>query len=293
MEAAERRVFQKTIRNWRLLFSPRELHIHRLVDQVQVNCAPFTAKLLGHQRGWFSTVLDIERLDGPESRWKDLGDVGPLLARIERETCQFLRQKKVSIPRRLDFYASAGHRSRRYDIATIVQEYGAREAPRFAEFKEIVEACAAAVERAEPRLMEADKAICHLDHLPKNFIRQEGRLFLIDWGEGYVGRIGFDAGCYLMVLLRAHHVPQFRREASSFIQSYRRHAGDIPADYLLGAMNRIFLPRSLWYLLRPDIITRFESNGRMAQWREKLDLLKSFAEARSLREFEVVPGTNA
>lgn len=282
-------IFEKKVRNSGLFCLPREVQIHRLALASQPEDDPFTTKLLGHRRGIFSSVLQTERLPGPPlRRLREMGDMGAFIARIEHHTHRFLKQRCVSIDSRLDFYGSRACLGRRYNVTSIASSYLRNNSPPFPEFKEIVRDCATSIARNEEQLERAEPVLSHLDHLPKNYIRVNGRLFVIDWGEGYVGRFGFDAGCFLMVMLRVYDAPQFEREATRFFGSYLSKMVGIEPNELIPAINRVFLSRSLWFLLRPDVVDGIRASGNTDVWRAKLSLLSRFASGEFWRKTELV-----
>ncbi|MFK3965663.1 hypothetical protein ACI2KT_18865 [Ensifer adhaerens] len=269
-------VFRKRVPNDGFFKSPREVQIHRLAMEAQTEGDPFTAKLLGYRRGIFSTVLHIERLEGRSPRHiGELGDIGALIAGIEVSTHRLIRG--TSIDPKLDFYLSGAGRKPRYNITAIANAFTQRRQHPFPfpDFTDIVMNCAASVEVNDSVLAGAEPVVSHLDHFLKNFIRTDERLFLIDWGEGYIGRAGFDAGCFLMMLFRTHNLARFEPAAVRFCKSYLGRVTSF--THVLSAMNRVFLPRSLWYLLRHDVVDRYHSKGQREEWAEKLRLLDRVA----------------
>jgi hypothetical protein len=276
-------VFLKKVRNGGIFRVPREIKIHRLAMEAQAEHGPFTARLLGYRRGIFSSVLHIERLEGPSPKHiGELSDVGALIARVEANTNRLFKFRRVAIDPKLDFYLSGARYGRRYDVSSIAGAYRRNNQPPFPEFEELVQRCATSIARNEALLVGAEPVLSHLDHLAKNFIRTGEGVFLIDWGEGYIGRRGFDAGSFLMVLLRSYDASRFESEATLFCRSYLERALDGPD--VLAAINRVFIPRSLWYFLRPDIISRFQAIGKLDEWRAKLLILGRFASGQFWQE---------
>ncbi|MGK6317621.1 phosphotransferase family protein [Neorhizobium sp. DT-125] len=279
-EGAE--VFEKHVRNDGLFRQPREVLIHRLAMAAQFPGERFTPDLLEYRTGIFNTVLYIEKLNGVLfERVEDLGDVGPIVARVEKLTHQLIGGRKIPIAPELDFYQSGGCFGRRYNLKSIADNYRRTSQKLVREVEHVFCACASALDANEKLLAEADPVICHLDQHPKNFVLADGRMFLIDWGEGYVGRPGFDAGFFVMILLRSYGLPKFKEEATRFLQSYILETIPQPTRYLVPAMNRVFLPQSLWFLLRPDIVSRYEGRGESDAWREKILCLEEFAIGRA------------
>ncbi|QQF01590.1 phosphotransferase [Sinorhizobium meliloti] len=290
MAEGEKPVFLKRVRNGGIFLLPHELKIHRLAMEAQAENAPFTARLLGHRRGIFSSELHIERLEGPSPKHiGELGDVAALISRVEANTNRLFKLQRMAIDPQLDFFLSGAAHSRRYNITSITSAYMRNNPPPFAEFEDIVQCCATSIAANEALIMEAQPVLSHLDHFLKNFIRTRDRVFLIDWGEGYIGRPGFDAGCFLMMMLRTHSSPRFEPEAIRFCRSYLRRTIGGPQADVVAAMNRVFLPRSLWYLLRPDIVSRFQASGKVEEWRTKLDLLGRFASGQFWRDAGLFP----
>jgi hypothetical protein len=286
MTEGEKPVFLKRVRNGGIFLLPHEIKIHRLAMEAQSDEAPFTARLLGHRRGIFSSELHIEHLDGPSPRHiSELGDVAALIADVEASTNRLFKVQGLASHSQLDFFLSGAAHSRRYNITSITSAYMRNNSSPFPKFEDIIQGCTASIAANEALIGEAQPVLSHLDHFLKNFIRTRDRLFLIDWGEGYIGRPGFDAGCFLMMMLRTYSLPRFELEAIRFCRSYlRRTIGGPPHADVLAAMNRVFLPRSLWYLLRPDVVSRFRASGKVEEWRTKLVLLGSFASGQFWRD---------
>lgn len=117
--------------------------------------------------------------------------------------------------------------------------------------------------------------LSHLDPYDANYLRIEGRLHVIDWGEAYLGRVGFDAGSYLMRLLRIRNQTPMLDQAKIILGRYRNEDWLTPDDigYLPEAINRICVPRSLWYWLWPKTVERFQREDRMSDLRERLAFL--------------------
>ncbi|MDW9394352.1 phosphotransferase [Sinorhizobium meliloti] len=290
MAEGEKPVFLKRVRNGGIFLLPHELKIHRLAMEAQAENAPFTARLLGHRRGILSSELHIERLEGRSPKHiGELGDVAALIARVEASTNRLFNVQRMAIDPQLDFFLSGAAQSRRYNITSITSAYMRNNPPPFPEFEDIVQSCATSIAANEALIAEAQPVLSHLDHFLKNFICTRDRLFLIDWGEGYIGRPGFDAGCFLMMMLRTHSLPRFEPEAIRFCRSYLRRTIGGPHADVVAAMNRVFLPRSLWYLLRPDIVSRFQAGGKVEEWRTKLLLLGRFASGRFWRDAGLFP----
>jgi hypothetical protein len=280
----ERPVLLKRVRNAGIFRLPREIRIHRLAMEAQAEDDPFTPRLLSYRRGMHTSLLHIEHLDGPPPKHlRELGDVGGLIARVEATTNRLLKARRTEIDRTTDFYLSGDCHGPRYNIASIASAYTRNNPPPFREFEDIVRECATSIEQNEAMLMKAEPVLSHLDHFLKNFIRSGGRLFLIDWGEGYIGRPGFDAGCFLMILLRSYDVYRFESEAKEFCRSYLTRTVGGPQSNVIAAINRVFLPRSLWYLLRPDIVSGFQASGKLEEWRTKFLLLGRFASGQFWR----------
>jgi hypothetical protein len=270
-------IFEKKICNTRLFATPREVKIHRLAEASQSVSSPFTARLLRHRTGPLRTILEIEFLNGrPARRLRDLGDIGAFIAGVEAQTKRHLFSNGGVTDGELDFYKSGASVGRRYNIRAIASSYRKNHPEPFAGFDTLMEHCAVTLDVEDQELAEAGQVVCHLDHLLQNFMYIDEKLYLIDWGEGYIGRPGFDAGCFMMVMMRAYDIPVFRREASAFLKSYSRHASAVSSEDPVPGMRRIFLPRMLSYLLRIDAVKRFEERQGLDAWREKIRHLGDF-----------------
>lgn len=278
-------IFKKKVRNRGLFCAPREVEIHQLVASAQDPSDRITARLLDYRRGPFSTTLKIEYLpEAPPKRLRDLGDVAGFISNLERRTSRMLSRRAEPVGDHLDFYRSGACNRGRYDLASIAAAYRQDHDAPIAGFDDMIECMVEAFKQDDTWLAVAEPVVSHLDQLLQNFARVSGRLHLIDWGEGYVGRFGFDAGCFLMVMLRSYKLPLFEAEAARFLQSYRKHMAEIAPENLTAAMRRIFVPRMLAYLLRADAIHRYETRDGLDAWRDKIAYVGKFASPTPWRE---------
>ena len=122
------------------------------------------------------------------------------------------------------------------------------------------------------------RCICHMDYLRKNLFLITGQLHVIDWSEGKVGRIGFDAGAYLGSLFRRTEIMTFLNARAEFIAQYRESlATRFDATEALTNMRYIFLMTALYHCLRPETITEHRTKGTLHLLREKYDYLLGVA----------------
>ena len=114
----------------------------------------------------------------------------------------------------------------------------------------------------------------HLDLISKNLIVNERGLHLIDWGEGRIGRYGFDAGSYLHRLLRANEMRVFEAARATFLQSYFAHLpADVDARQVRRNMLFFLALRTACHFLRPDVL-RADASGvgdKLAWLRAQID----------------------
>lgn len=97
--------------------------------------------------------------------------------------------------------------------------------------------------------------LSHLDLISKNLIANERGLHLIDWGEGRIGRFGFDAGSYLHRLLRANEMRVFEPARATFVQSYfAQLPAGVDAQQVRRNMLFFLALRTACYFLRPDVL---------------------------------------
>jgi len=277
-------VFRKKVPNERIFGIPREVRVHRLVSEIQAQGAPFTANFLNYERGMFSTFLDMEHLEGRPVKVSEQVEIGKLIGTVERRTRLFLQRS--SCDDAADFFDTAW-RSKRYDVLSIVNGFIRWSGIPFRGFETIASDLAQSIDAQKLLVQQSDRVLSHLDPFPKNFIRRDGQIFLIDWGESYVGRAGFDAGCFLMVMLRHYNVRDFEAAAGQFLHSYLSAADIEPTGRLVASINRIFLPRSLWSLLRPDVVGRVHAKGTRIEWLAKFDLLSRAVSGELWRDLKI------
>jgi len=122
--------------------------------------------------------------------------------------------------------------------------------------------------------VRSPRCFSHLDYLRKNLIETKHELFLIDWSEVKIGRIGFDAGAYLSNLYRNLPIPEFLRIKRNFLDSYYEaihtyHDKESIPDNIL----YIFLHHSLWYFLRDSTLSFFFETGQPQDFTQKISFL--------------------
>lgn len=153
---------------------------------------------------------------------------------------------------RLDFFRPWTLRRPRYHLEPALRRAEAgpqREVPR------LVRAMQPRLRQMAREAQASPSCSSHLDLISKNLIVNERGLHLIDWGEGRIGRHGFDAGSYLHRLLRANEMQVFEAARAAFLQSYFAH---LPADVDAAQVRRnmlFFLAlRTACHFLRPDVL---------------------------------------
>jgi hypothetical protein len=228
-------IFRKPTRNSGLLLLPREARIHQIVERSYEGQDPITPKLLGWQWKGLSSELRIQNIPSPSLRGiHRIESPASIIADLESRTGHYLSNNRIRMESHLDFYGSGTHRSRRYNIPVSTDNPA---------LSSVALACREALVGCDDELRAADRVISHLDYFPKNFIRHDGKLYIIDWGESYIGRRGFDAGAYLSVLFRYAKPNDFIARASSFLDAYFSQS-DGDQQVMWKAAFRVFLPRA-------------------------------------------------
>lgn len=122
--------------------------------------------------------------------------------------------------------------------------------------------------------LSSPRCFSHLDYLRKNLIQSKNSLFLIDWSEVRIGRIGFDSGAYLSNLFRNSDIQTFETLASKYLTTYYR---ELPSEHRNATTANnilyIFLLHSTWYCMRKDVIKNAANDIDPAPLGEKLDYL--------------------
>lgn len=277
-------VFFKTVRNSGLFMLPREARLHKIVERAQNGHTPITPKFIGYRWKLWTSDLYIERIPSEPLRLLDeVNDPGQFIANIENLTGSYLRNATIPAPAHLDFYLSGAARGPRYNVMLTAAAYRARGGRMADIVDKTAPSLATAIQQADEINMDGRRVVSHLDFFPKNFIRYD-RLYIIDWGEGYLGRVGFDAGAYLMVLFRNVSAQDFLPAAGTFLKAYLEGKPDAETQATYLASNRVFLARTLSWLLRPSVERKHLKSGERNVWRERLRLLGEFASARSWRD---------
>ncbi|MDW2775145.1 phosphotransferase [Pseudomonas sp. YQ_6] len=152
------------------------------------------------------------------------------------------------------------------------------EDKRFADLGEGFKALIPRLKKLGRQARGGTRCICHMDYLRKNLFLISGQLHVIDWSEGKVGRIGFDAGAYLGSLFRRTEMITFLTARAEFIDQYRHSlAARFDETEALRNMRYIFLMTALYHCLRPETVDEYRTKGTMHLLREKYDYLLGVA----------------
>lgn len=118
------------------------------------------------------------------------------------------------------------------------------------------------------------RCICHLDYSAKNMLLSADGLYLVDWSEVKVGRIGFDGGDYLSKLFMHTNAERFAVLRQRF---ERDHAMALANKAWLPIAHRnmryLFIQLALWRCLQEHVIQTFIDDGKADQLLAKLDYL--------------------
>ncbi len=277
--AGGHRFVRKHVPNVIPLVAPREVWLHRIASRAQAAAnAPFTTGIIRTRVAWGRTAIDMDYLEGePTKVIEHPREVADLMLAIELSSRRVLQRpsNRLALPAlRFDRYGAA---RRRYDLRVLADALGP-----LIDLDEIRPGLEADLRDLGCGYDEFDRGskvaecvLSHLDPYDANFMRIDGRLRVIDWGEAYLGRVGFDAGSYLMRLLRIRSETQTLDHAHIVLGPYRDEDWPTPSDIrcLPDAINRIFVPRSLWYWLWPKTVERFRREDRMSDLRHRLAFL--------------------
>ncbi|WP_110687157.1 phosphotransferase [Salinicola aestuarinus] len=145
---------------------------------------------------------------------------------------------------------------------------------------------APALQRRLRRATRSRRCISHLDYAAKNMlVDDDQRLYLLDWSEVKVGRLGFDGGDFLAKLFSHTPLTRFDDLRQRFEEEYARVLTETHGsrgDLAVSAENRqtLFVMLSLWRCLqRRTIIAQTDSRSTEA-WVAKLDYLLSASHSR-------------
>lgn len=277
--ATGRRFVRKHVPNVVPLIAPREVWLHRLASRAQKTAAtPFTTDILRTRVSWGCTAIDMVYIEGEPGKVIDHPEeLAELFVSIERSSRLVLRKEPTRLAMRPLHFTSYGARRRRYDLGVLIRALGPVMA--LDELRPGLQADLLALGRLfdefDAASAESGTVLSHLDPYDANVIRTDGRLQLIDWGEAYLGRVGFEAGSYLMRLLRIRDETKMLDQARVILDRYRNEDWLTPEDIqsMPEAINRVFVPRSLWYWLWPKTVERFQREDRLSDLRARLEFL--------------------
>ncbi|WP_110665611.1 phosphotransferase [Salinicola halophilus] len=125
---------------------------------------------------------------------------------------------------------------------------------------------------------ETPRCVCHLDYAAKNMLVDGDRLYLLDWSEVKIGRIGFDGADLLAKLFVHTPLSRFDDVRRRFEQDYDQAlAEDYGAHHLVAtaAFNRqtLFTLLSLWRCLQQQTIRTHVEAGTLDVLVARLDYL--------------------
>jgi thiamine kinase-like enzyme len=118
------------------------------------------------------------------------------------------------------------------------------------------------------------RCFSHLDFLRKNFIVSQDKLYLIDWSEFKVGRLGFDGGSYLSSIFRRSPMKVYVETETTYMETYKKLL-QMPEHLDQSLLNTkyIFLTTSLWHLLRDQTFEQYRQEDRLDELSEKINYL--------------------
>lgn len=188
------------------------------------------------------------------------------IAELEAASAAQLREATgpdAAASERLDFFRPWSLWRTRYNLALALARGRLRRDPALDGILGLALQVRQALRANAQDVAGSPRCFSHLDMLSKNLIAAPTGLHLIDWGEGRVGRVGFDAGSYLHRLLRGNDPAAYDPWRNAFMGSYLAH---LPAgtDQALAQRNaHWFLAlRSTCYFLRPDVLRKHRAAPR-------------------------------
>lgn len=150
----------------------------------------------------------------------------------------------------------------------------ALEDPRFAGLAERLTAFKPLLRTLAGQAQRSTKCISHMDYLRKNLFIRKRRLYLIDWSEVKVGRIGFDGGAYLGSLFRRKEMAAFLAAEAQFNKAYSEAlAAHFEREEATRNQRYIFLLTALYHCLRPETIQEYKDQDRLTLLLEKYHYL--------------------
>lgn len=148
--------------------------------------------------------------------------------------------------------------------------------PQFSGMERNLRGFVAALRTEAKAARRSPRCICHLDYLRKNLFASRKGLYLIDWSEVKVGRIGFDAGAYLSALFRRNEMPLYEKARDEFLKAYTEALDPkFDKDMALRNARYLFLLNSLWNCMRAETIQEYREAGRLPLLKQKLEYLLS------------------
>lgn len=150
----------------------------------------------------------------------------------------------------------------------------AKDDPRFYGMNTQLRMLGSKIASLEAAAVATPMCLCHMDYLRKNLFANSEGLFLIDWSEVKVGRIGFDAGSFLAALFRRSEMSRYESIRDSFLETYKYEVSDrFDRDQVYSNMRYFFLLTTLWHCMRPESIEEFRQSKRLPLLKEKLEFL--------------------
>lgn len=151
-----------------------------------------------------------------------------------------------------------------------------REDTRFSGLAERFEAFVPLVRTLAVEARRSPRCICHMDYLRKNLFVANGQLYLIDWSEAKIGRVGFDGGAYLGSLFRRKEMTIFLAAQKEFSEAYRCALPEkFSPDEAAQNQHYVFLLTALYHCLRSETIQEYRERDRMPLLLEKYQYLLS------------------
>lgn len=207
------------------------------------------------------------------------GDVARGIGEIERLSSQHLRTSpKTEIFKywQMDFFRPWYLLRPRFNFSRLFPHLRALslEDIQFAGLEEQLRPFVGQLQKMARAAKRSPRCFCHMDYLRKNLFVSEQGLYLIDWSEVKVGRVGFDAGAYLSAVFRRHSMLQYTQVSEEFMTAYSQALID-EADRSLAIANAryVFLLNTLWYCMRAQTIAEYRRTGKLSQLREKFEYL--------------------
>ncbi|WEL56890.1 phosphotransferase [Pseudomonas kermanshahensis] len=272
-------VVEKSIRKVAFIGS-QEARFHRAEGMLQGSVYFRYPPCLGVIETPWESLIFTRYIRGRPPRMQSIGrHLGRGIAEQEERSSAYIE----ALPRNqtlllwsMDFFRPWFLLRPRFNFARCLPELErlAREDSRFTGLAQRLRAFAPVIRTLASQARRSPRCISHMDYLRKNLFIRKRRLYLIDWSEAKIGRIGFDGGAYLGSLFRRKEMSEFLSAQAQFEKAYREAlAPHFDQEDALRNQRYVFLQTALYHCLRPETIKEYQEQNRMPLLLEKYEYL--------------------